>query len=324
MKSKKEIKNILLIFLILSLSASLAGCGGASKKAGELRSAQELMQSGQSDKKDEEKKTEEKRYKYIELPDLKKENGEGEIPTAENDGSGQGNTEKPTPSKEELQKILQEQENSAAPMQQPEEQNAQVPPEHTGNSGPENNGETPEKQNEEPENGDKAGDNTQDETPAAKSAAQARADFIRYSNPYVDEATAMEYALLFEKYASARSYIDAEMLMAIARIESVYYYDAVAEDGSGRYLGLMQLHEYYESAYGYAEGQLFDPACNIECACRLLDDCAYYYNYDLVLTVQAYHLGPIAVDDQLAQGALNTYYFDLASGFADEIRNMYQ
>lgn len=157
---------------------------------------------------------------------------------------------------------------------------------------------------------------------------RARAQFIlnnfdSFSGTSITDTDAVYYARIFGLLASQRpnGYIDAETLMGIAFTESRYDTYAVAQDDSGRYLGLMQLHEAYEAYYGYGEGQLFDPYCNIECACRLLDECAAYYGYDLTKTILAYHWGPIPA---IAEGTVDEYYTrDYVYPIANQIRSMY-
>lgn len=143
-----------------------------------------------------------------------------------------------------------------------------------------------------------------------------RVRFIMNTNPSISEETAADYADIFEGLAEAYGFVDAETLMGIARIESCFDAGAVATDSSGSYIGLMQLHSSYESAYGYSSGMLYDPYSNVECACRLLKHYYDYYGGNLDYAVIAYNRGPFDVEN-------HPEYAGLVNSFAAEIRALY-
>lgn len=101
---------------------------------------------------------------------------------------------------------------------------------------------------------------------------------------------AVPYADLFNQ-AAERYGLDAELLAAIAQVESSFNPKAVSNKGAK---GVMQLIDSTAAAYGVTD--VFDPAQNIDGGSRHMRDLLAAFNGDLTLALAAYNAGRTAVN----------------------------
>jgi len=102
-------------------------------------------------------------------------------------------------------------------------------------------------------------------------------------------ASPIPYADHFNE-AAMRYGLDAELIAAVAQVESSFNPRAVSHKGAK---GLMQLMDATASDYGVRE--VFDPAENIDAGARHLRDLLAAFNGDLTLSLAAYNAGRTAV-----------------------------
>jgi hypothetical protein len=97
------------------------------------------------------------------------------------------------------------------------------------------------------------------------------------------------YASLFNEAASSYG-LDAELLAAVAQVESSFNPYAVSPKGAK---GIMQLMDSTAAAYRVTD--VFDPAQNIDAAARHIRDLMRAFDGNLSLTLAAYNAGRSAV-----------------------------
>lgn len=158
-----------------------------------------------------------------------------------------------------------------------------------------------------------------EQTPSPEKTA-ARAKYIMSINKNITEEDAVNLANLFEQYASEREYLDVEILMSIARLESGF------KPGiDGDYMGLMQVSLKYGEKAGYTHEQLLDPYYNLAYACDILDDLNKKLDGDVTYILLGYNQGYYGLKSKLDQGAeLNLNFAEKCYKFANEIIVLYQ
>lgn len=151
-----------------------------------------------------------------------------------------------------------------------------------------------------------------------KTLARIKYIITKYKTiPYDDAAY---YVALFEKFANERDYLEPEVLMGIARIESGFNPTL-----SGKYMGMMQVSSYYGQAAGYTEAQLQTAYYNLEYACSILDDLNRRFEGELQYIVLGYNQGYFGLKAKIDRGdELNMYFYNTCMKYADQIRALYE
>lgn len=132
-------------------------------------------------------------------------------------------------------------------------------------------------------------------TPGAPAAGMARQ--LSVLDPGADPEAArrflhhMPYGLTIAR-AAARHHVDALLLAAIVATESGFSAHAVSPQGA---LGLMQVIPEVAQDYGI-EGDLLDPAVNMEVGSRFVSGLLKDYKGDVQRALAAYNAGPGVVD----------------------------
>ena len=157
-----------------------------------------------------------------------------------------------------------------------------------------------------------------EQTPSPEKTA-ARAKYIMSINKNISEEDAVNLANLFEQYASEREYLDVEILMSIARLESGFKPGIDAN-----YMGLMQVSLRYGEKAGYTHEQLLDPYYNLAYACDILDDLNKKLDGNITYILLGYNQGYYGLKSKLDQGAeLNFNFAEKCYKFANEIIALY-
>ena len=153
-------------------------------------------------------------------------------------------------------------------------------------------------------------------------AHAARVQYIQKYNRHVPIEDAENIVSICEEFAEGRDYLDADVLIGMARLESTFRSNTIG--GDGKYLGLMQVSKYYGGLAGYTEDQLLDPYYNVKYACEILDDNAKKLSGDLKGILQAYNMGYYAYKARLESGEELAYsFYNNVTKYANQIKEMY-
>jgi soluble lytic murein transglycosylase-like protein len=101
--------------------------------------------------------------------------------------------------------------------------------------------------------------------------------------------------------------VDEVLLMAMAKKESTFKYDAVGKNGP---VGLMQIMPKTAAGYGISREQLFDPHVNIEFGARYIKNNLALYDNNKTVALSAYNQGGRAI----SRGTYSTRYANNVTG----------
>jgi len=115
---------------------------------------------------------------------------------------------------------------------------------------------------------------------------EKRIEYVLSQNKNISKEDAAKLVALFEKFADEREYIDTELLMGMAKLESGFRVDC-----GEKYIGLMQVSAKYGEQAGYTLEQLKDPYYNLEYAMAILDDLNDKCDGNIKYILQSYNMG---------------------------------
>ena len=260
--------------------------------------------------------------RQITMPDLEPQeyNIKGQTDTED---SQEHSDEKDTPKQDESEQTKDDTKKQSGESDAQKQGDTKQPKDDTKKQSDESDaqkqGETAQpKQNAEEQPGKDAEDQPKQNADVA-SVNLKRAEYMLEINKELSLDEALEYAELFDSFASTRDYLDAEILMAICQHESKF-----RKDVGTKYVGLMQVSAKYGQKSGYTLEQLYEPYSNIEYACSLLDAANKEFPGNLQYILLAYAKGLYALKSQIESGTeLSTAFPDYCITHAEEIKKTY-